>query len=146
MIVKTIEDVMGTEDAVEAPTFVSRRFLLERDGMGFSLHDTVLHAGTETYIWYENHLEAVYCIEGEGEIELVDTGDVFPIRAGTLYALDGHEKHYLRAMTPLRMVCVFNPPLTGREVHDERGTYPLPAQAAQARAPSNAATGHGNID
>ena len=23
------------------------------------------------------------------------------------------------------MVCVFNPPLTGREVHDERGVYPL---------------------
>ncbi len=25
----------------------------------------------------------------------------------------------------MRMVCVFNPPLTGREVHDEKGIYPL---------------------
>jgi len=23
------------------------------------------------------------------------------------------------------MVCVFNPPVTGREVHDENGVYPL---------------------
>jgi len=23
------------------------------------------------------------------------------------------------------MLCVFNPPVTGREVHDENGVYPL---------------------
>lgn len=126
MIVKTLEQIMETEDAVSAPTFVSRRFLLQRDGMGFSMHDTLLHAGSETYIWYANHLEAVYCIDGEGEVELVETGEVFALRPGTLYALDGHEKHYLRAHTDLRCVCVFNPPLTGSEVHDENGTYPLP--------------------
>jgi L-ectoine synthase len=25
----------------------------------------------------------------------------------------------------VRTVCVFNPPCTGREVHDENGVYPL---------------------
>jgi L-ectoine synthase len=25
----------------------------------------------------------------------------------------------------MRMVCVFNPPLTGREVHDATGAYPV---------------------
>jgi L-ectoine synthase len=25
----------------------------------------------------------------------------------------------------MRTVCVFNPPVTGREVHDEDGVYPL---------------------
>ena len=25
----------------------------------------------------------------------------------------------------MRTVCVFNPPVTGREVHDENGVYPL---------------------
>lgn len=125
MIVKTLEQINGTADAVKAPTFVSRRFLLERDGAGFSLHDTLLYAGTETYIWYANHLEAVYCIEGEGEVELVDSGEVYQLRPGTMYCLDGHEKHYLRARSDLRCVCVFTPPLTGAEVHDENGTYPL---------------------
>jgi len=125
MIVRQLGDILGTDRDVRAPTFHSRRLLLKKDGMGFSLHDTVLRAGSETYIWYANHVEAVYCVEGEGEIELVDTGEVFQIRPGTMYALNGHEKHHLRAKSDLRVVCVFNPALTGQEVHDEQGTYPL---------------------
>lgn len=125
MIVRQLEDIVGSDRDVRGPTFHSRRLLLNKDGMGFSLHDTVLHAGSETYIWYANHVEAVYCVEGEGEIELVGSGEIFSIRPGTMYALDGHEKHHLRAKTDLRVVCVFNPALTGKEVHDEQGTYPL---------------------
>ena len=125
MIVRTLEDIVSTEQDVEAPTFKSRRLLLRKDGMGFSFHDTILYAGTETYIWYKNHLEAVYCVDGEGELEVVPNGPVIEIRPGTMYALDGHERHYLRAKTDLRMMCVFTPPLTGQEVHDEEGVYPL---------------------
>ncbi|OOK62382.1 L-ectoine synthase, partial [Pedobacter himalayensis] len=44
---------------------------------------------------------------------------------GTMYLLDGNEKHTVRATTELRMACVFNPPVTGREIHDENGVYPL---------------------
>lgn len=125
MIVKTLDEILGTDADVRGPTFASRRFLLKKDGMGFSLHDTVLYAGTETLIWYKNHLEAVYCIEGEGELEVLPDGPTYQIKPGTMYALNGHEKHHLRAFKDLRVVCVFNPPLTGQEVHDEEGTYPL---------------------
>lgn len=125
MIVKHLDEILGTENDVKGGNWTSRRLLLKRDGMGFSLNDTLIHAGTETLIWYKNHLEAVYCIEGEGEIEVIEDGTVYPIRPGTLYALDGHEKHYLRAKSEMRMICVFNPPLTGQEVHDEEGAYPL---------------------
>lgn len=127
MIVKHLKDLVGTDDHVDTKTWESRRFLLKKDGMGFSMHDTIIKAGTETHMWYQNHLEAVYCIEGEGEIETVADGKVYPISAGTLYALDEHDEHLLRANkgTHLRMVCVFNPPCTGREVHDETGVYPL---------------------
>lgn len=125
MIYRTLDDLIDTEDDVRAPTFHSRRLLLKKDGMGFSFHDTILFAGSETYIWYANHLEAVYCIEGEGEIETIDDGRIYPIRPGVFYALNKHDKHYLRAKSQLRMMCVFNPPLTGKEVHDERGVYPL---------------------
>lgn len=124
MIVKQLDEVIGTKDDIDTATWNSRRLLLSKDGMGFSMHDTLIKAGTETYIWYKNHLEAVYCIEGEGEIEPLG-GPVYPIRPGTLYALDGNEKHHLRAKSTMRMICVFNPPLTGREVHDEEGVYPL---------------------
>lgn len=137
MIVRNLKDLAGTDREVKAPTFASRRLLLKRDGMGFSMHDTLLYAGMETLIWYANHLEAVYCVEGEGEIEVLETGEIIPIKPGTFYALDGHEKHKLRAFKDLRAVCVFTPALTGREVHDENGVYPLieeedPAPARRA--------------
>lgn len=125
MIVRRLEELEGTDRAVRAPTFTSRRFLLREDGLGFSFHDTVLDAGTETYIWYKHHLEAVYCIAGEGELEDLDHGVTHEIRPGTFYALDCHERHYLRAKTDLRMMCVFSPALTGAEVHDQEGVYPL---------------------
>ncbi len=127
MIVRTLEDMIGSENDISAKTgtWVSRRMLLKKDGMGFSFHDTTIFAGTTTLIWYKNHLEAVYCVSGEGELEVIETGKIFKIRDGTMYALNGHEKHYLRAFSDMRMVCVFNPPLTGKEVHDKDGVYPL---------------------
>jgi L-ectoine synthase len=42
-----------------------------------------------------------------------------------MYALNNHDKHYLRATEDMRMICVFNPPLVGREDHEEDGSYPL---------------------
>lgn len=130
MIVRSIGDIKGTAQDVMTPNWVSRRLLLARDGMGFSLHETTVFAGTETHIHYQHHLEAVYCIGGEGEIETVADGRVHAIGPGVMYALDRHDEHYLRAHRDLRLVCVFNPPLTGREVHDEKGVYPLLAEAA----------------
>ncbi|GAK40801.1 ectoine synthase [Paenibacillus urinalis] len=124
MIVKHLEEIIHSKDDIDTQTWNSRRLLLTKDGMGFSLNDTLIKAGTETLIWYKNHVEAVYCIEGEGEIEVIG-GETYRISPGMMYALDGHEKHYLRARSHMRMVCVFNPPLTGAEVHDEEGTYPL---------------------
>ena len=136
MIVRSLSDVVGSGREVEAPNWVSRRLLLRHDGMGFSLHDTLIRAGTETRMCYRNHLEAVYCVAGSGSIEIVDTGEVFRIEDGTAYALDKHDEHILRADSDMRMVCVFNPPLDGREVHDETGAYPasVEARSAQERA------------
>jgi L-ectoine synthase len=127
MIVKHLSDLKGTDDEVygEKGTWVSRRFLLKKDGMGFSFHETIIFAGTETYIWYKNHLEAVYCVGGEGEIEDLGTGKIHPIKDGTMYALNNHDKHYLRSKKDMRLICVFNPPLVGFEDHDKDGAYPL---------------------
>ena len=125
MIVTTLDDILGTEAEVKGGHWVSRRLLLKRDGMGFSLHDTVIYAGGVSELWYANHLEAVYVIEGEGELEVVETGEIHPVGPGMLYAADNHEKHIMRARTDVRCVCVFNPPLTGAETHDADGTYPL---------------------
>lgn len=125
MIVRTLDEILNTENDIKAETWASRRLLLKNDKMGFSFHDTVIYAGTETHIWYKNHLEAVYCVGGEGEIETTSDGKIYPIKDGTMYALDQHDEHYLRAIKDMRMVCVFNPPLTGKETHDKNGVYPL---------------------
>lgn len=125
MIVRTLAEVEGTDRDVEAKTWTSRRLLLAKDGLGFSLHDTCIHAGTVTDMWYRNHVEAVYCIEGTGELVDRETGQRHELAPGVLYVLDGNERHTVRAETDLRMVCVFDPPVTGREVHDADGAYPL---------------------
>lgn len=125
MIVRELKHLQDTDRDIVTPNWTSKRLLLKKDGMGFSLHETVINAGTETHMWYQNHLEAVYCVGGEGEIETVADGKVYPIKDGTMYALNEHDKHILRASTDLRLVCVFNPPVTGQEVHDETGAYPL---------------------
>lgn len=125
MIVKSLSQIVGTENDVQAKTWSSRRLLLAKDHVGFSLHDTIMYQGTETFMWYKNHIEAVYCIEGHGELEDLENGTRYPISPGTLYTLDGHEKHIMRPQTDMRFICVFNPPITGKETHDENGIYPL---------------------
>lgn len=126
MIVRNIKDIIGTEKEVSSETWTSRRLLLKDDQMGFSFHETIIYAGTETHIHYKNHLEAVYCVAGDGEIETIADGKVYPITDGTMYALDQHDEHYLRGgKEDMRLICVFNPPLTGQETHDEDGVYPL---------------------
>ena len=125
MIVRNLENIINTERDIDTKTWRSIRLLLKEDGMGFSLHHTIIKAGTETMIWYKNHLEAVYCIDGDGEIEIIESGKIHLIKKGMLYALNGHEKHLLRADSDMHMVCVFMPPCTGSEVHDDEGSYPL---------------------
>lgn len=126
MKVRTLDEVKGTEREVEAENgnWVSRRFVLDDDKVGFSFHETIIRAGTETHIWYKNHFEAVYCVSGNGEIEDIKTGKVYPITDGTLYLLDEHDEHYLRGGTEdMRLICTFTPPVTGREHHDDDGAY-----------------------
>ena len=94
--------------------------------MGCSLHDTLVEEGAELHLEYKNHLEVNYCIEGEGEVIDVATGTVWPVRPGTMYALDKHDRHILRALKgDLRLVCTFSPALSGRETHDADGSYKL---------------------
>lgn len=124
MIIRNINTLRGTEKEVNTDNWSSTRLLLQNDNLGFSFHETIVHPNTETKIWYKNHLEAVYCIAGSGEIEEED-GTKHKVSPGIIYALDKHDKHILRAFSQMRMICVFNPPLVGQETHDKEGVYPL---------------------
>ncbi|MFI6350912.1 ectoine synthase [Streptomyces sp. NPDC050560] len=127
MIVRSFKELVGTDRHIKSHsgTWESSRLLLAKDGVGFSLHETILYAGTETKMWYQNHIEAVVCVEGEAELTDEETGEKHWLAPGTTYVLNGHERHVLRPKSDFRCICVFNPPVTGREDHDENGTYPL---------------------
>ncbi|RVU32847.1 MULTISPECIES: ectoine synthase [Neptunomonas] len=127
MILRTLKDAEQSERRVVSPdgNWESTRLLLKDDNMGFSFHITTIYAGKESHIWYQNHLESVYCISGEGEVETLADGKIHPIKPGSIYILDKHDEHLLRAHSELKLACVFNPPLNGKEVHDENGVYPL---------------------
>lgn len=125
-IVRT-EDLRGTDQEVISPDgWTSVRWLLAKDGMGFSFHETTFPPGLEFDMWYKHHLEAVFCYQGEGSIIDKETGEEHEIKPGTVYALDKHDRHKLKAKTEMKLVCAFNPPVTGKEIHDEDGAYVLP--------------------
>lgn len=124
MIVRTLADIEGTARDVKGMGWQSRRLILKQDGMGCSLHDTLVREGAELHLHYKNHFETNYCIGGEGEVVEVATGKVFPVRPGTVYALDKNDAHILRATRgDLHLVCAFFPPLTGTETHRADGSY-----------------------
>ena len=132
MIVRKLGDAQKTPRRVTAKNWESTRLLLKNDGVGFSFHITTIYAGTTTRMCYRNHFESVYCISGTGEIENCADGKRYAIEPGTIYILDRHDEHVLRADSELTLACVFNPALHGREVHDGSGAYPLIADTVEA--------------
>lgn len=125
MIVRNVGDLDDTDRDIRTPNWRSKRIVLAKEGVGFSVHETTVYAGTVNDFWYANHIEAVFVVEGEGELLDKGTGETHQLRPGSLYLLDKHDRHQLRPKTDMRTFCVFNPPVTGREVHDENGVYPL---------------------
>ena len=108
--------------------------LLKDDDMGFSFHITTMYGGEEIHMHYQNHLEAVLVLKGNGTIEDLGTGITHQLASGAMYALNAHDKHIVRPDTDILCACVFNPPVTGKEVHDENGAYP--AEADMIREPA----------
>lgn len=124
MLVTTSQSIVDTEFHAQGPGWESLRLLTKRDGAGYSVHETRVFEGAELKLHYKHHIEANYCFEGEGEVVNLADGTVHPIRPGTIYTLDKHDQHILRATKgDLRLVCVFNPPLSGKETHDADGSY-----------------------
>ena len=118
MYVRSIDALKGGNRDVDWGNGKSYRLLVEDDGMGFTVCHTVVRAGTQSLLQYRRHLEACYCISGEGEVEDMQ-GNVFPVRPGDIYVLGKHDRHYLRGgKEDLVLVSVFNPPLKGTERHD----------------------------
>jgi len=125
MIVRTLKDIQNSGGEVSSEGWTSRRYLLKKDGMGFSFHETIIKEGADLHMWYKNHLESVYCVSGKGKILDKATGEWHEIIPGTIYALDKNDQHNLVCEEEMRLLCTFNPPCIGKETHDADGAYPL---------------------
>jgi L-ectoine synthase len=133
MIVRNLSDANQSNRRIISPdgNWESTRLLLKEDNMGFSFHITTIYQGADFQMHYQNHLESVYCITGEGEVETLADSKKHPIKPGTIYVLDKHDKHILRASKEMTLACVFNPPLNGKEVHNAEGAYELNDQGIE---------------
>ncbi|TDB99898.1 cupin domain-containing protein [Nonomuraea longispora] len=116
MLIRTFHDVLGSAHDVDWTNGTSRRLLVAADGRGYTLTDTYVRPGTTTLLRYDRHLEACYCVEGEGRVETAD--GLFALAPGTLYAPDPGEEHRLTSAGGMRLICVFSPALKGDENHD----------------------------
>ena len=134
MIVRKLQAIRKSDQNVRTDQWESARLLLKDDDMGFSFHVTTMYAGEEIHMHYQNHLEAVLVLKGTGTIEDLGTGVTHRLASGVMYALNAHDKHVVRPETDILTACVFNPPVTGREVHDENGAYPADPDLAASSA------------
>jgi L-ectoine synthase len=126
MIVRSVSEVAGTDLDVQGEGWRATRLFVRADGLGFSLSETTVDGGAEMNVWYKHHQEACFVIDGVAEVTERDTGAVHRISPGSAYAPQ-HDRHTIRVIEPLRLVCVFSPALTGQETHDADGSY-LPAE------------------
>lgn len=117
--------LQGTARDASGPGWTSLRLLVEEHGMGFSMTETKVMPGSVLDLQYKNHIEACFCLAGEGEVKELDTGVVHKIVPGVLYAPNTHEPHQVRVTgeAPLHFICVFSPALRGDEVHGPDGSY-----------------------
>jgi L-ectoine synthase len=119
-----LTDYDGTDRDVSTGDWRSRRLLVARDQLGYSMHHTKVRPGAVMPMHYLHHIEAVYIIDGEGEIVDEDSRERHRIGPGSVYVLDKHDRHTLYATTTIAAVCIFTPACEGSETHDETGSYP----------------------
>jgi len=101
-------------------------WIYDQDGTSFSLHDTHVAPNTQTNIHYANHIEACLIYSGSCTVTDKQTGEAHALGAGEAYLLDQHDRHSVTAGPDgCKLVCVFTPPCDGREVHNEKGIYPV---------------------
>ena len=126
MIVTSVNEQRVTDRHVKGPGWSSTRLIVKADNVGYSVHDTYVDEGAELHLHYTNHIETNYCVSGSGEVVDVATGKIYPLGAGSVYALNKHDQHIVRAgKGGLHLVCVFNPALVGDETHSADGSYPV---------------------
>ena len=117
---------LPAERVVEFGGGISNRMTLESDGMGYSMHKTVIRPGKVNRWHYKNHLETCYCVSGDATLTNEKTGETHRIGPDVAYVLDENDPHLFEAHVETVLISVFNPPVQGGETHCDQDSYPPP--------------------
>ena len=116
-------DLIGTDRDVKFKEGRSIRMILEKDGMGFSFHKTIIPKGQKGHWHNKYHKESCYCIKGSGILTNLETNKSYNIDVGDIYILDNHDNHTFESLEDVVLISVFNPPVKGNETHQKDGSY-----------------------
>jgi L-ectoine synthase len=118
MLIRTVQEIVGSERDVQGEGWRSRRLVLAGDGLPFSVHESTVDAGQVLRFTYRSHSETVYCVAGGGTVEDVAGGKIADLQPGTLYSVGVGDEHVVRTDSETTFLCVFVPPLVGTEEAD----------------------------
>jgi len=135
MFVRRLDELRakGEEKIVANGGARTLRVLSQKDELGFSLSDVRIAAGQSNDLWYKNHWEVNYVLSGEARVTDINTGKVYPVEPWDLYVVGPNDPHRFESLSDVHVISLFDPPLTGEEVHDSDGV--LPASGPIPRGP-----------
>ncbi|NP_001171779.1 L-ectoine synthase-like [Saccoglossus kowalevskii] len=128
-VVKSLDEIVGTERDVDFKRGHSRRFLLKVDGFAITITSTaVMFTGDDpTKLEYRNHAESAYYISGKVSYSWNEGANKIEARItpddGTVYNMNAHDKHMVSVHEDCIALCVFYPALRGNENHTYDGGY-----------------------
>ena len=126
MFVRRLDDLRaaGQEKVVASGGARTVRVLAKSDELGFSLSDVQVVGGRSNRLWYKNHWEVNYVLEGDAKVTDTNTDEVNLLAPGTLYIVGPGDPHRFESLTDVHVLSIFEPPLSGEEVHDADGVLP----------------------
>ena len=126
MLVRTMQQLEseGRVISISHGKATAVRPLTKSDGVGFSMSEARGGKVGHSDLWYKNHWEANLVLAGSLDVIDKNSGEKFTLGQGDVYCVGPDDPHQLVAQTDVELLCIFNPPLTGKEVHDSDGAYP----------------------
>ena len=119
MLIRTLNDILGTSRDQKGQGWQSRRLLTSEDRSDFSFHDTVIAAGARIPVRLKGQFEVVYVLEGYGAIESENSTTITTLEPGVLYTVSPDDPHVLVADTEIKMICIFTPACSAEQVAHE---------------------------
>jgi L-ectoine synthase len=108
-------DLIGTSRDVRNENYDSTRLLLAEDGTPVGMTDVVIKPGVKGVYGYPDRTEIAYCISGSAVVIDLASGQERKIGPGGIWVAPPGSRFSVEAAEPIRLVCVFAPPITGTE-------------------------------